>query len=174
VINHFYNESNGMFYYTSDSDTELITRKMELSDGDIPGSNGIMAQNLYYLGTYLYREDYIESARQMVRNILPTMEEQPIFYSNWAMLILQLDQPLYEVAIVGSHWIDIRNQFDSFYLPNVIYLGGPSEGSLELLTNKLVENQTTIYVCENKTCRLPVRETQKALELMDARLNTNH
>jgi uncharacterized protein YyaL (SSP411 family) len=147
---------------------------MELSDGDIPGSNGIMAQNLYHLGTYLYREDYIESARQMVRNILPTMKEQPIYYSNWAMLILQLDQPLYEVAIVGNHWIDIRNEFDSFYLPNVIYLGGPSEGSLELLTNKLVENQTTIYVCENKTCRLPVRETQKALELMDARLNTNH
>ncbi|GJM30400.1 MAG: thioredoxin [Cyclobacteriaceae bacterium] len=170
VLEHFFNDQNGMFYYTSNNDTELITRKMELSDGDIPGSNGIMAQNLYYLGTYLYQEDHIEIARQMVHNILPTMEQQPIFYSNWAMLLLQLDQPLYEVAIVGDQWMDRRNEFDAFYLPNVIYLGGPSEGGLELLANKLVENQTTIYVCENKSCRLPVKETQKALELMDQEL----
>jgi uncharacterized protein YyaL (SSP411 family) len=170
VIEHFSNEENGMFYYTSDEDPELIVRKMELSDGDIPGSNGIMAQNLYYLGTYLYKEDYLNIARQMLVNILPTMEDQPIFYSNWAILMLQLNQPLYEVAIVGEQWRERQSEFDDFYLPNVIYLGGQGEGSLELLANKLVADQTTIYVCENKSCRLPVQETTRALQLMDPEL----
>jgi hypothetical protein len=98
------------------------------------------------------------------------MSQQPIFYSNWAALMMQLNQPLYEVAIVGDQWKDLQSEFDSYYLPNVIYLGGKSEGDLELLANKLVEGQTTIYVCENKSCRLPVKETSKALELMDPEL----
>lgn len=170
VIEHFLNDENGMFYYTSDDDPELITRKMELSDNVIPGSNSSMAQNLYYLGTYLYHDRYLDMARQMLVNILPAMAEQPIFYSNWAMLMLQLNQPLYEVAIMGEQWRERLNEFDSFYFPNVIYLGGRSEGNLELLDNKLVADQTTIYVCENKTCRLPVQETSKALELMDPEL----
>ena len=32
AIGHFFNKDNGMFYYTSDQDPELIARKMELSD----------------------------------------------------------------------------------------------------------------------------------------------
>lgn len=170
AIEHFFNSNNGMFFYTSNEDADLITRKMELSDGDIPGSNSIMAQNLFYLGTYLYKEDYIDKAKQMLSNILSTMQQQPIFYSNWAMLMLQIGEPLYEVAIMGDQWRARQSEFDAYYLPNVIYLGGTNEGNLELLANKLVEDQTTIYVCENKTCRLPVQNTNKALELMDPEL----
>jgi uncharacterized protein YyaL (SSP411 family) len=84
--------------------------------------------------------------------------------------MLQLNQPLYEVAIVGEQWRERQSEFDDFYLPNVIYLGGQGEGSLELLANKLVADQTTIYVCENKSCRLPVQETTRALQLMDPEL----
>ena len=129
-----------------------------------------MAQNLYLLGTYLYNNEYLDMSRQMLSNIIPTMSEQPIFYSNWAITLIQQRHPLYEVAIVGDDWKESQAEFDSFYLPNVIYLGGPSEGNLALLANKLVEGQTTIYVCENKSCRLPVKETKKALELMDQEL----
>ena len=86
------------------------------------------------------------------------------------MLMLQIGEPLYEVAIMGDQWRARQSEFDAYYLPNVIYLGGTNEGNLELLANKLVEDQTTIYVCENKTCRLPVQNTNKALELMDPEL----
>lgn len=167
TIKHFFNGDNGMFYYTSNKDPELIARKMELSDNVIPSSNSSMAHNLYLLGTYLYKNEYLDMARQMISNILPNMSQQPIFYSNWAALMMQLNQPLYEVAIVGDQWRELQSEFDSYYLPNAIYLGGKSEGTLELLANKLVEGQTTIYVCENKSCRLPVKETNKALKLMD-------
>ena len=102
AIDHFFNEHNGMFYYTSDDDPELITRKTELSNSTMPSSNSTMAHNLYYLGTYLYQEKYLKMASQMLVNILPTMQDQPIFYGNWAMLMLQQNHPLYEVAIVGS------------------------------------------------------------------------
>ncbi len=170
AVDHFFNQSNGMFYYTSDDDPQLITRKTELSNSIMPSSNSAMAHNLYYLGTYLYREEYLKMATQMLANILPTMQDEPIFYGDWAMLMLQQNQPLYEVAIMGPEWRARQKEFDHFYLPNVIYLGGTMEGDLELLANKLVSEQTTIYVCENKSCRLPVQETDKALQLMDPQL----
>ena len=46
----------------------------------------------------------------------------------------------------------------------MIYLGGKDEGSLELLKYKKVEDQTFIYVCRDKSCKLPVKEASKALD----------
>jgi uncharacterized protein YyaL (SSP411 family) len=48
-------------------------------------------------------------------------------------------------------------------LPNVFLSGGKNEGKLSLLEGKLVEGKTTIYVCQNKTCKLPVTDVKQAL-----------
>ena len=50
------------------------------------------------------------------------------------------------------------------YLPDVLLLGGIDEGDLSLLENKLVEDQTTIYVCQNRVCKLPVTHVDDALK----------
>ncbi len=170
TIEHFQDPESGMFFYTSKDDPKLLARKMELSDNVIPGSNSSMANNLYLLGTYLYHQPYLDISRQMLLNVQSTLMEQPVFYSNWAMLMHQMTQPLYEVAIMGDNWESRLKEFDTYYLPNVIYLGGPSEGTLDLLENKLVAGRTTIYVCENKSCRLPVTKTNQALTQMDQQL----
>ncbi len=70
---------------------------------------------------------------------------------------------MYEVAIVGSDWDTIRKMLDKNYLPDAIYLGGKNEGTLNLLKNKQVPGQTTIYVCVDKACKIPVTEAEKAL-----------
>ena len=43
-------------------------------------------------------------------------------------------------------------------------MGGKSEGSLELLSNKLIECQTNIYVCQHKSCKNPVTNIKDALK----------
>lgn len=69
----------------------------------------------------------------------------------------------YEVAIVGKEFERLRREFNEHYLPNVFFSGGSSEGTLSLLENKLVEGETTIYVCQLKVCKLPVTDTKAAL-----------
>lgn len=69
TISHFYNNDTGMFYYTSDIDTPLVARKMEISDNVIPSSNSEMAKNLFMLGHYFYNKDYIEKSKRMLRNV---------------------------------------------------------------------------------------------------------
>ena len=65
---------------------------------------------------------------------------------------------------MGSNWQQKLSEFHQHYLPDVIYMGGDKEGALPLLENKLIDKKTTIYVCENKTCQLPVEEVALALK----------
>ncbi len=165
---NFINDETQMFYYTSSKDDPLITRKTELNDSEIPSSNSSIAHSLYQLGHYYYRDEDIKHARQMLANMTPLIEENPYYYTNWIRLHAKMSYPFYEVAIVGDDADNKRNNLFRQYIPNAIIIGGKDEGSLELLTNKKVDGRTMIYVCENKTCKLPVDDAERALTLISA------
>ena len=40
------------------------------------------------------------------------------------------------------------------------------KGVLPLLKHKLIEGQTTIYMCQNKLCKFPVTDVKEALKQM--------
>jgi uncharacterized protein YyaL (SSP411 family) len=103
-------------------------------------------------------------AKQMLVNVEQEVVRNIYFYSNWGILQAWFSSPMYEVAITGNDYKSKRREFDRHYLPNVILLGGRTGGSLALLENKLVPDQTSIYVCRDKTCKLPVMEVDKALQ----------
>jgi uncharacterized protein YyaL (SSP411 family) len=168
ALAHFQDEASGMFFYTSDLDPPLVARKKEVADNVIPGSNSAMARSLFYLGTYLYNDEYTGKAEQMLNNLSNTVvgNRQPNFYSNWCQLYLDFVNRPYEVAIVGDDFAAKRNELMKNYLPNALLLGGQTEGNLELLKGKLQEGETMIYVCQNKVCKLPVMEVEKALPLI--------
>jgi uncharacterized protein YyaL (SSP411 family) len=116
------------------------------------------------LGHFLNNDSYINKAKQMLINVEADVQRNIYFYANWGMLQALFTAPLYEVAIMGDDFKNKRQQFDEHYLPNVILLGGKTVGKLALLENKMIAGQTTIYVCRDKSCELPVIEVDKALQ----------
>ncbi len=168
TISQFYDKDSGMFYYTSNLDDPLIVRKMETSDNVIPASNSSMAKALFLIGTYFYNNDYINMSEIMVNNMKNNIIEhpQPTFFSNWATVMSMLATPPYEIAIVGENAEALSQEMQKEFLPNALFLGGETEGNLELLKDKLVEGETYIYVCRNKACLRPVTTVKEALELM--------
>jgi len=164
TISHFFDNSSGMFYYTADNHSDLIARKMEISDNVIPSSNSEMAMNLFLLGNYFNNESFIKKAQQMLNNVQKRLQQNIFSYSNWGELGIHFLKLVYEVAIVGSDFDRIRKTLDNDYLPDAIFLGGKNEGTLSLLEDKLVPGQTTIYVCVNKTCKAPVTDASEALK----------
>lgn len=167
VSQHFFDEASGMYFFTSDEDDALITRSREIADNVVPGSNSSLAKGLFLLGTYLYKQDYMDKAEQMLSNVYPQIGENVAFYSNWVQLMAYIVHPPYEVAIVGDDAEKLRRELDDHFLPQVFVLGGKEEGKLELLQNKRVPGATFIYVCQNKSCKFPVEEVGKALELIE-------
>ncbi len=160
---HFYDQERNMFYYTSDVDPALIARKMEVTDNVTPSSNSEMAKNLFVLGHYFHKPAYIEKAKLMLNNVKADALKGGTYYANWYVLMAWFISEPYEVSIVGKNAGDLRKQFDAHYLPHVFLSGGKKESSLSLLDDKLVEGQTTIYVCQDKICQKPETEVEKAI-----------
>lgn len=169
ALEHFSNPESDLLFYTSDLDPPLITRRTEIKDNVIAGSNSAFAKVLWQLGLYLDREDFGERSRKMLAAVLASPEtlQTPSFFAGWGQLMLKMAYPPYEVAIVGEGWQPLSRELAASYLPNAILLGGPDEGSLALLKNKAVEEETFIYVCRNKMCKLPVQTAEEAEALMD-------
>lgn len=165
---HFYDSTTGLFFYTDKDHSHLIARKMEISDNVIPASNSAIAKDLYLLGLYFDKTDYLQKSAQMLHNVASAVKEDLPYYANWAQLMAWMAEEPYEVAIVGRDWKARRRQLDVHYLPQMILLGGTDEGTLALLKDKWVRGQTLIYVCRQKRCKLPVQEVSKALQQMNA------
>jgi uncharacterized protein YyaL (SSP411 family) len=164
VIKHFKDDESGLFYYTSDLDDSLITRKMELSDNVIPASNSSLAKGLFKLANYFYNKEYKDLSKNMLSKMKSNFLANPLYHSNWGILMNEFVYPYYEVAIVGDDCRTKRVEFLKKYYPNILLLGGKDEGTLELLEQKLVQGKTMIYVCEDKNCKLPVDNLKAAEE----------
>ncbi len=162
TIKEFYEENSGMFYFTANSSEQLISRSFELSDNVIPSSNSSIAKGLFLLGKYFDDKDYQKKSEQMLKNILEQMPSYASGYSNWGILLLWNTKPFYEIAITGKSANDLRNELNKNYYPNLIYLGSEKESNLSLLENKFVDGKSRIYVCIDKSCKLPTNKVEEA------------
>jgi len=163
AIAHFREDNSGMFYYTSDQSDQLVARKMELSDGPLPGSNSVMADVLYHLGEFFYKPEYIGMSNNMITQMAREIPNGGPYYANWARLLGLLTYQPYEVVIMGEGALANNRTIQKNYFPLNIYLGGTEE-NLPLMEYKLVKGKTVVYTCRNKTCKFPLEDVQLAIQ----------
>ncbi len=165
VMANFYDEKEGMFFFTDKNAPQLIARKKEIFDNVIPASNSIMAQNLYFLGKILDDNDYVERAKNMVMRMEKILFKNVAYATNWASLYANMCAPTLEIVIIGKDCEKMRQEFDKYHIPNKIILCSEIETDiLPLFAFKTTEqNQTTIYVCKNNTCQKPTKSVLEAL-----------
>lgn len=164
TIAHFHDSSSGMFWFTSDLDPPLIARKMEVADNVIPASNSTMARALFRLGHLLDRRDFLAISTQQLSNMQAQMTQYAPSYSNWGMLQLDHVNPFFEIAITGPNALELNQAFGQYYIPNKMLLGATRSSELPLLEGKFFDGESTIFVCVNKSCQLPVNTIEEAVE----------
>ncbi|HQV38694.1 MAG TPA: thioredoxin domain-containing protein [Flavobacteriales bacterium] len=164
AIAHFHDGTSGMFWFTSNIDPPLITRRMEVNDNVIPASNSSMAKALFTLGHLYDDQRMLATSKQQLNNVLDAMASYPGGYSNWALLLMEHVYPWYEIAITGPEALARRREFAAHYISGRVFLGGTGKSDLPLLEDKFMGDATTIFVCENKVCQLPVTTVEQALE----------
>lgn len=161
TIEHFRNNESKMFYY-ADSDSKLITRKMELSDNVIPSGNSVMARNLYYLGRIFDRQDLRSDASQMLANIYDGMEMHGSGYSNWAILLEHEVYSMYELVCVGPERKKMAQELQALAMPkSLIVYSDDSMSELPLFDGR-ISDENKIYVCIDGACLTPVSSVTEA------------
>ncbi len=164
AVAHFSDNETGMFFYTSDLNPPLAVRKHELHDNVTPASNSVMAGVLLQLGRYFEHESYRDRAVKMIKNVSESMIQYAWYHAGWAKVACDLAYPVLEVAISGSSAREKVLELESHFLPHLLICASPVESFLPLLENRFKPGETWLYVCENRSCKLPVTSTEAVLE----------
>ncbi len=122
-----------------------------------------MATNLHFLSLFFDEPEYMALSDAMLANVKPLVVKEPSHLANWASLYFLKLKPTAEVAIVGENAMEYRAALAQKFYPNAIVLGTTTESDLPLLQGReAIGNETTIYICYNKTCQLPVQSLEDA------------
>ena len=163
---HFQNESNSMFFFTSDEDTDLVSRNIPYIDKVIPAANSMMAKNIFTLSHYYLDKAYTQTAATMLNNMQPEIDKSPTAFSNWLDLYMNYTNPYYEIVVVGTNAKKVLSELNTHYIPNKLIAASITESKQEIFEGRYLENETLIYVCVNNACKLPVRTVPEALALI--------
>ncbi len=162
-LDHFFDEKRKMFYFTSNKDADLITRKMEIEDNVMPASNSIMANNLFKLSFYFSNNYFFETSKQMLQNVENRIVSYGSGYSNWLQLMCNFSGDFYQIAVLGKASKNKILEINKNFIPNKIIAASTKQSTIPFMENRFVKNKDLIYVCVNGTCLLPEENVKKAL-----------
>lgn len=165
AIEHFYDHRENSFYYTSDNSEALIARKKEVFDNVIPSSNAVMARNLFRLGTHLQEESWLGMSERMVNQVSGVLFNEPVYMSHWALVAMEQHAGVQEIVITGPLAMQFKEELGKVWLPFVTWAGAEKQGTHPLLEGRTSSHgNSRIFVCQDRTCQLPVENTAAALE----------
>ncbi len=177
LLEDFWDQYNGGFYFTSATSEKLITRQKEVYDGAIPSGNSIALLNLIKLSRFTSDLKFENKAVELVKYFSGYISRSP---SAFCMFMCGLDllfSPSTEIVIVSEQKDNlainaielIRNIFN----PNkVVVLKSDNNdkdfAALLSFTNdmNLKENNTTFYVCRDYKCNQPVNTIEELEKLL--------
>ena len=180
LLNNFWDQDQGAFYFTSRDSEELIIRKKEIYDGAVPSGNSIAFLNLIRLSRSTGDPKLEAKAIEIGRAF---SEEVSKFPSAYTQLMVGLDfvtGPSYEVVVEGdpddAKTVEVIKALRTNYLPNKIVHLNPelemSRANFDFLKDDEVSKKvkdTKVYVCSNYSCQQPTTSIDKVLELLNVR-----
>jgi uncharacterized protein YyaL (SSP411 family) len=150
-------------YFDTAADAEpLLIRPRGLEDNPLPAGRSMAAQLFLRLSGLTGEERWRESAREIVRPLVPAIARAPLALGSLACVLDQLVAPSREVAIAGAaddaatRWLlrEVWVRRDPYRV-----LAWGAGGSVPLLAGRsLINGRPAAYVCEGFVCRVPTTD----------------
>ena len=166
VIDHFYNEDQGVFYFTSDEDEPLVARRFELHDGVTPSPNSVMARVLVRLAVYFEKGKFRENAQRALDVMGNLPLQHPSSFANWAVLRLDLLKGPSSVVFNTIDGLERRRKIGNSFLPFAAMAGNHLE--LPLTSYYRDVTKTGVFICSDRQCYPPVQTPEEILLLLDS------
>jgi hypothetical protein len=171
MIDEFWDESDGGFFFTGKSHEELIVRSKDFFDNATPSGNSVAADVLLRLSVLTGSEDYARKAITIFRLNSTAMQRYP---AGFGRVLCALDFHLAakkEIVLLGEAGKADTQALEKVvwnsYLPNKILVKASdseamSRQSLPLLQGRTTQRDVaTAYVCENFACQQPVTTAEE-------------
>ncbi len=158
----FKDDESDLLRYSNNN--ELFTKLISIDDGVIPSPNSVIAEQLFNIGHVIFDDEYLNLSNKMVSAVQSVIDNNINSYSVWANNILNRVESFYEIAIIGPESKVITDEITNYFTPNTIVVQSKTESDLPLFIDRYFEDETYIYVCQNKTCQRPETKINLALE----------
>jgi uncharacterized protein YyaL (SSP411 family) len=163
AITKFYATDKELFYFKANTDSQLVTRKLDVNDDVISSSNSVFAKCLWVLGFVFDETEYHQMAKAMVARIHEKLKKFPNGYSNWMQVIQWMNYGFKQIVVCGATSNHLRALHQEF-IPNGMVLRGSPESTLPLLRDKQNTDELKVYICTDYTCGIPITELAIAIE----------
>ncbi len=165
VNNEFLDHQQHLYFFTSAKQQDIILHKKITYDGATPSGNATMLHNLQRLGVLLDATAYREQAVKMALTIKEQIREYPSSFGQWVNALFLEVYPLKTVAVMGTKYAaTIQDLLAKSFLNT--FISTEATKAVRGLTIPKVTGETSIVVCKDYTCSLPVNTVDAALELL--------
>ncbi|XP_054737570.1 uncharacterized protein B0495.5 [Anastrepha obliqua] len=177
----FWDDTHGAYFYSEANSPNVIVRLKEDHDGAEPCGNSIAARNLILLAHYLNEKSYQQRAVKLMEFFA---DVRPFGYTLPAMMsaLLLHDCGIDSVTVVGSDSASASNFIDmcrKYYIPGMIVQHvdpqHPEQTYSQSVQNKfkMVNDKTTVYVCHDRVCRLPITDPMQLEQTLNTMFSKN-
>jgi uncharacterized protein len=167
VLDNFSEEEGPYFYYTHQSQQDVILRKKEIYDGATSSGNSMMADNLLQLSFYFDNPSWRKRSAEMLAGLSKIIASYPTSFGAWAAVVLKTIFPLKEIAIIGNESEGFLPDLLNEYIPHKVLMTSDTvDDRFPLLTGRQNDDETLFYLCQNFTCQKPVNTIRELLYLM--------
>jgi uncharacterized protein YyaL (SSP411 family) len=174
MLRLFWDHSEGgLFFYGSDGEN-LILRPKEIYDGATPSGNSVAALNLLRLAKITARNDYLEKGEGILHTFSSQISHYPFAYTMMLQALLFVLQDTKEIVFTGTrneHGIpELAARLQSIYLPEAVLIYHDEQNPEKIRAispfigeQRSLNNQPTIYICENYSCHEPTTDIEAAI-----------
>jgi uncharacterized protein YyaL (SSP411 family) len=179
MLQLFWDQENGGFFFTGRENESLITRSKDVQDGALPSGNSVAAFNLLRLGRLTGNALLEEKADALLQAFASQADAYPAAHTQLLQALDFMIGPAQEVVIAGDPSEDTAQTMVELihrnFFPNQVVLLVPEDETRARLCALApfvqdmspMEGKTTAYVCRGYACQAPLtdpKEMEKALK----------
>ena len=175
-IDNYWDNENGGFFFTSKDGEKLLIRQKEIYDGAMPSGNSVSLLNLLRLGRISGNTKLEGKADKVIKAFSVQVSGSPMAFTQFLNGVDFTLGATKEIVVVGenssSETQKILNLIREKFIPGKILLfkdiDNPEISEIAEFTKELnmIDGKTTLYVCENYNCKMPVTDLESLAELL--------
>ena len=172
LVEHFWDEKNSSFYFTADNHESLIIRPKNNYDLSMPSGNSVAAGSLLKLFHLTGQKRFLEISTKIMENFAIMAAENPFGFGYLLNTIyLYLQNPT-EITMLNPQNKEISEYITKKFLPESILVSVQNPTQLDGLSKypffsgKEFEKETTVFVCRNFSCSLPLKTVKEIESLL--------
>jgi uncharacterized protein len=172
MVEHFWDEKNSSFYFTADNHESLIIRPKNNYDLSMPSGNSVAANVLLKLYHLTQNKKFHEISTKTMEAFAIMAAENPFGFGYLLNTIyLHLQNPT-EITLLNPQNKTIYDDLTKRFLPESILVTIQSQDQIQALekypyfAGKEFEDETTVFVCKNFSCSLPLKTISEIEKLL--------